>query len=237
MAIVTPSPVLVTITSDLVCPWCWIGLRKLQAAVKVSKVDVDIVWKPFLLRPNTPQEGSPKSGTPTSRVPQGLKQAGAAVGIDFTGLTDRTPNTIDFHATMKYLLDHSKLHQTPFQEAVFEGYFTKGVFPDAKGLMESAKQVGVSDHVQTLWESQELLQDYRQQVQQEAGDASRRGVHGVPSFAFNGGPEAFSGAQDVETFVKYLKQHAAATTQEWDRNRSLQLNVVDSRSSMLPLLI
>ena len=211
MAIVKNPSVLVTITSDLVCPWCWVGLRKLQAASELAKVDVDIIWKPFLLRPNTPQEGSPKDGTATSRVPQRLKEAGKSVGIDFTGLTDRTPNTIDFHATMKYLLE-SKIKQTPFQEAVFDGYFTKGVFPDHQGMMESAKQAGVLDHVQTFLGSQDLLQEYRKQVEAEAADASRRGVHGVPSFAFNGGKEAFSGAQNVETFVNCLKQHANTAT-------------------------
>jgi predicted DsbA family dithiol-disulfide isomerase len=218
---IAPNPsVLVTITSDLVCPWCWVGLRKLQAASEVAKIDVDIVWKPFFLRPDTPQEGSPKGGTtPDSRVPQRLKEAGKLVGIDFTGLTDTTPNTLDFHATMKYLLD-SKVNQTPFQEAVFDGYFTKGVFPDHQGMMESSKQLEeqeVSDHVKTfLLGSQDLLQKYRQQVAEEAREASRRGVHGVPSFAFNGGQEAISGAQDVETFVKFLKQHAATTTATTD---------------------
>jgi predicted DsbA family dithiol-disulfide isomerase len=79
-------------------------------------------------------------------------------------------------------------------------------------MMESANQVGVVDHVKALLESQERLQDYRQQVTKEAGEASRRGVNGVPSFAFNGGKEAFSGAQNVETFVKFLKQHANPVT-------------------------
>jgi predicted DsbA family dithiol-disulfide isomerase len=210
MAIVNPSA-LVTITSDLVCPWCWVGLRKLQAASELAKIDVNIVWKPFLLRPNTPQEGIPKDGTPTSRAPQRLKDAGKLVGIDFTGLTDRTPNTIDFHAIMKYLLD-SKINQTPFQEACFDGYFTKGIFPDHKGMMEHANQVGVADHVKALFESQDVLQEYRQLVTKEASDASRRGVSGVPSFAFDGETEVFSGAQDVEIFVKFLKQHATTDT-------------------------
>ena len=64
----TPSsekaPVDVTITSDLVCPWCWVGLRKLQNASKVTNIPVKVTWKPFMLRPNTPLEGKPKGGTP-----------------------------------------------------------------------------------------------------------------------------------------------------------------------------
>jgi predicted DsbA family dithiol-disulfide isomerase len=96
----------VDITSDLMCPWCWVGLCKLQLAAKETGIATNITWKPFLLRPNIPIEGQPKGGTPESRTGQQLKHAGKSVGIDFTGLTDRTPNTILFHATIKMLQDH-----------------------------------------------------------------------------------------------------------------------------------
>jgi predicted DsbA family dithiol-disulfide isomerase len=79
-------------------------------------------------------------------------------------------------------------------------------------ILISAKQMGVSDHVKALLLSQDMLQKYRQQVTKEAGEASRRGVHGVPSFAFDDGKGAFSGAQNVETFVEFLKQHANTVT-------------------------
>lgn len=198
----------VTITSDLMCPWCWVGLRKLQQASEVAKVDVDITWKPFLLRPDMPVEGKPKSGTPDSRVPSRLKAAGKAVGIDFTGLTDTTPNTIDFHATMKYLLDN-KQDQTPFQEQVFDAYFTQGIFPDQSAMLKLAEKIGVAEYVQTLYQNEGELEKYREAIMVEARDASRRGVHGVPSFAFGSDTkEAFSGAQPVDTFVRHLKYYA-----------------------------
>ena len=88
---VANKAVQVAITSDLMCPWCWVGLRKLQQASKATQIDTVIEWKPFMLRPHIPEEGQLKSDpTPASRVSRHLKQAGKSVDIDFTGLTDRT---------------------------------------------------------------------------------------------------------------------------------------------------
>jgi predicted DsbA family dithiol-disulfide isomerase len=167
-----------------------------------------------MLRPDTPAEGLPKSGTPASRVPARLKASGKAVGIDFTGLTNKTPNTIDFHATMKYLLDE-EVDQTSFQEAVFDAYFTKGNFPDRPAMLKCAEQVGVSKQVKTLYAENDVMENYRHAVVAEADDASRRGVRGVPSFTFGDDKRpAFSGAQNVEMFVSFLKQNAAKLSEE-----------------------
>jgi predicted DsbA family dithiol-disulfide isomerase len=198
----------VTITSDLMCPWCWVGLRKLQQASEEASIGLKIVWKPFLLRPDHPLQGVPKGGTPQSRVPGHLKAAGKAVGIDFTGLTDSTPNTIDFHAVMKYLLD-AGVDQTPFQEAVFRAYFTQGIFPDHDALLTCAESVGVQEQVKSVFEQTEVLVEYRREVVAEARDASMKGIRGVPSFTFGDDARpAFSGAQAVETFVSHLEKHA-----------------------------
>jgi predicted DsbA family dithiol-disulfide isomerase len=223
--IATKNIVNVTITSDLMCPWCWVGLKKLQQASKESDVDVAITWKPFLLRPNLPMEGTPKSGTPASRVGTNLRLAGESVGINFTGLTDRTPNTTLFHATMKYLQEAVHLDSktaTNFHEAVFEGYFTLGVYPNEEGLLKAAAVVDKSSlknknddgedvfgHVEHLYASEqnEILQRLLREVAEEALDASRAGVSGVPTFAFNG-HTAFSGAQPVDNFVRHLLHFA-----------------------------
>mmetsp|Transcript_82070 Transcript_82070/g.123231 ORF Transcript_82070/g.123231 Transcript_82070/m.123231 type:complete len:173 (-) Transcript_82070:61-579(-) len=169
-------------------------------------------------------EGTPKNGTPASRVGARLRQAGESVGINFTGLTDRTPNTTLFHATMKYLQEDVKLDSktaTEFHEAVFEGYFTLGVYPDEAGLLKAAAVVDKSrsvknddaapvyGHVEHLYASEqhETLQRLLQEVAEEALEASRAGVSGVPTFAFNG-HTAFSGAQPVDSFVRHLMHFA-----------------------------
>jgi len=209
----TSNPVVdVDITSDLMCPWCWVGLRKLQAASKETGIAVNINWKPFLLRPNIPAEGQPKGGTPESRAGQQLKNAGKAVGINFTGLTDRTPSTVLFHATMEMLQENrtvSKESVTLFHEAVFEGYFTLGIFPDKDGLLKAARNMSDGDEdavyraIEDLFQDDARLYDYSETVKGEAFEESARGVTGVPFFAFNGRP-AFSGAQPVPTFASYL---------------------------------
>lgn len=206
-----------TMTSDLMCPWCWVGLRKLQDAAEKSGVEVGIVWKPFLLRPNMPVEGILKSDpTPESRVNYRLKQAGQEVGINFTGLTDRTPNTTLFHAVMKYLQDHLRMDAklvTAYHESVFEGYFTLGEFPDESGLLKAAKRVPrkgdvLEHHLVALFQDEDHLQRLKEDVTQEARAASRRGISSVPTFEFSKGI-VFSGAQPVATFEAAMHQITA----------------------------
>lgn len=204
----------VTITSDLMCPWCWIGLRKLQQASRETKIPIQVKWKPFQLGPNIPEEGKLKGGTPASRVGDHLASQGQSVGIKFTGLTDRTPNTALFHATIKYLQDVVTLSSetvTEFHEVVFEGYFTLGIFPNQEGILNVSKKVkdaAVHDHVANLYKNPSTLSQLMKGVAREARDARHRGVDGVPTFAFGGDSNAFSGAQPVATFVQYLERYA-----------------------------
>ena len=169
-----------------------------------------------MLRPNTPEEGVPKSDpTPASRVSKRLKLAGQDVGIDFTGLTDRTPNTALFHAAIKYIQDEQKMSPakvTAFHEAVFEGYFTLGEFPDQSGLLKAASRVE-NEHGSLVKTMEDFLQDSKKlealkyEVMQEAQAASYAGVSGVPTFSING-KTLFSGAQPVEIFENVLKEFA-----------------------------
>ena len=208
----------VAMTSDLMCPWCWVGLRKLQEASKNTNIETVITWKPYLLRPNIPIEGVPKADpTPASRVGQHLKIAGKHVGIDFTGLTDRTPNTVLFHAIMEYLQHDLELDPklvTTFHEAVFEGYFTLGEFPDERGFLAAARRVdqqygdlNLQQSITALLQDSPKLMSLQKLALAEARAASRRGVSSVPTFEMNGEP-VFSGAQPVATFEAALKEFA-----------------------------
>ena len=80
---------------------------------------MSIAWRPFLLRPNTPLEGTPKApDTPDNpRVGTRMKQAGAAVGIDFTGKCDRAPNSVGAHTLIKFL--EGKPGQNQLAEILF----------------------------------------------------------------------------------------------------------------------
>jgi len=82
----------IDIISDLMWPWCWVGKRKLEKVITNSpNVEVEVNWKPYFLRPNHPREGveKPPNTLDNPRVGQRMKQAGEAVGINFTGKCDR----------------------------------------------------------------------------------------------------------------------------------------------------
>jgi len=226
--------VAVTITSDLMCPWCWIGLEKLQQASRESRIPINITWKPFLLRPSIPETtGQPKGGTPSSRVGAHMYSQGKAVGIDFTGLTDHAPNSVLFHATLKYLQDVIQLDSetvTAFHVDVFEAYFTLGIFPGTKeGILKNVKDPTVRRHVEDLYynnsddddnvkngRTMSQLEQLKREVVEEAKHASlQEGVTGVPTFAFGGDKAAFSGAQHVDTFARYLNHYASAADDDF----------------------
>ena len=217
----TNPTVTVSITSDLVCPWCWVGLKNLQEAAKRASVETKITWKPYLLRPNTPEEGSFKGGTPESRVPSRLRSVGESVGIHFTGLTDRTPNTSLFHATILALQTSkepiSESDVTAYHEEVFMGYFTLGIFPDKVGLLSAAKKVEnlvVYKEILDLLDDRDRTREMQRQVYKEAAENAAQGISGVPTFAFDDDVPAFSGAQPVEIFMRYLNMYAGGKQEE-----------------------
>ena len=177
------------------------GLRKLrEAATLGSGRQLEISWEPFQLRPNTPVEGIPKPAG--KRVGAHLKEAGATVGIDFTGLTDRTPNTLLFHATMTDLKSDADT-QTAFQKEAFNAYFTRGVFPDKEGLLDCAQRAGVLEKVSALYADEKRLEDLASVATKSVEDSLAMGISGVPFFFINGKP-AFSGARDPTDFLPYF---------------------------------
>jgi predicted DsbA family dithiol-disulfide isomerase len=110
------------------------------------------------------------------------------------------------------LQDHpsiSKESVTTFHEAVFEAYFTGGIFPDKDGVLKATRNMKGKDKeevyaaIDEFYNDGERLYDYSEQVKYEAQEGSARGVTGVPFFEFNGRP-AFSGAQSISTFARHL---------------------------------
>jgi predicted DsbA family dithiol-disulfide isomerase len=130
--------------------------------------------------PNTPE--NPRAGAR-------MKAAGAAVGIDFTGLTDRYPNTLLAHCLLKYA-EGDPAAQDRLSEILFRHYFTDGLFPDAANLRAAAAEAGLADVDAAL----EWIETPENQsvVKAEGVGYSRSGISGVPFFIVNGEP-AFSG--------------------------------------------
>lgn len=190
------------------------GKRNLEKAIQsvAHHTDVEVRWHPFFLRHNIPLEGVAKApATPDNpRVGARMKAAGAAVGIDFTGKTDRYPNTIMAHRLLTYAERAGPKMQNRVQEVLFRGYFTDGVYPDVDGCSAMAAECGMDrDAVRRYLESD---QD-RQSVVAQAEAASRAGITGVPFFVVDGAPMG-SGAQPPEAFVEQFSRQQAPGREE-----------------------
>lgn len=166
---------------------------------------MDISWRPFFLRPNMPADGRLKEERdPKKRAGARLKAAGARAGIDFTGLTDRSPNSTLAHSLMKHVLDTDGPGiQNKLSEILFRHYFTDGRYPNAENVRAAAVEAGVKDVDAAM--AAAVDPSVQGAVKQEARYYSREGVSGVPFFLVDGKP-AFSGAQPKEAFKKVLEQ-------------------------------
>lgn len=227
----------VKVTADLLCAWCYIGLKKLQMA-HGDDIEVAITFRPFLIQPHIPAAGVPTGGTPETRVSDELREAAAKVGLTITGLCNRTPDSKLFHACVERLqqaaaeassaevkddesLDDGsesdeagRIAQSDvvqFYEAVLEGYHTNGIYPDQDGLMlaamRCARKATIASILRGLFADDLALLELKDKVHEEAMSAIREGVLSVPHFKFNN-RKTFSGAQPMETFALFEETYA-----------------------------
>jgi len=119
------------------------------------------------------------------------------VGIDFTGKTDRSPNTLVSHALLEYTLEkHGSAKQNEVQEELFRAYFTNGIYPDVPSLTSIGVSCGLDGkEVERVITDPGKLKNVQELVHRNYGVVDG----GVPFFVINGQP-AFSGAQDPSTF-------------------------------------
>ncbi|XP_033637892.1 uncharacterized protein YwbO-like [Asterias rubens] len=190
----------IDVVSDVICPWCWVGKRRLETAINQNKDKYDFVvrWEPFLLRPGTPEDGTPKPpGFPSASALQRIQEAGKAVGIDFTLKSDRIPRTVLAHTLLEFAKEtEGGNKQNDLQEAIFKGFFTDGLLPDEETLLMFAQAVGLDTE-----KARTFIRDdaHQKETFNRAVNWSQRGVTGVPMFFMNG-HATFSGAQDVDIF-------------------------------------
>ncbi len=210
------NAVTIDILFDPICPWCFIGKRRLEEAIR-ERPDIDVTsrWRPFLLNPEIPREGIDRtaylvrkfgSEERVRRVYGAIEEAGLSVEIDFAfDRIKQTPNTVDAHRLIRFADLPGKADATA--EALFHNYFVNGknigerdvLFGIAENLnldMKSLKEYLNSD------EDIELIYD-------ENANAHRMGVNGVPSFLFNG-HIAISGAQEPPVLARMLDAALAA---------------------------
>jgi predicted DsbA family dithiol-disulfide isomerase len=213
---VTGQPLSIDVVSDVVCPWCYLGKRRLESALtQTPEIDVTIRWKPFRLDATIPPEGIPrrvylerKFGSVEGIQPMHdrLAEFGKAEGIDFRfDRIERSPNTVAAHRLVRWA-EHDGAADAVV-EALFRAYFTEGRdIGDADVLADVAATAGLDpDRVKERLASGED----QAEVEAEVVSAYRIGVTGVPCFIVDR-RYAIIGAQEASTLAGALTDIAAA---------------------------
>lgn len=203
-------PLQIDVISDVVCPWCYIGKRKLERALELYRErrpaaePPRVAWRPFQLNPDMPEAGvdrgeylERKFGGRSTEIYARVTAAGAQVGIPFAfDKVTRQPNTIAAHSLIMLAADAGL--QDAVVEALFRAYFIDGRDLTAnETLSELACAAGLArEEVEACLASAQA----REKVQAEDGQARRINVEGVPFFVFDR-RYAVSGAHDPEVLV------------------------------------
>ena len=205
------NELVIEITSDFVCPWCYIGEVRLEKALKQidSGVKVRRAWRPYELNPDMPGGGMDRkeyltkkfgSAERLNEIDERLKALGADDGIDMhPDLIRISPNTRMAHRVMWLAAKDGKADA--LARLIFKSYFTEGRnIGDADLLAELAGKVGLDVKATRLFlAGTEGLEEVKQ-MEQEAKD---RGINAVP-FTVIGGSEEMHGALEVHDIVDSL---------------------------------
>ena len=197
----------IDIISDVVCPWCFIGKRRLERALVMRpEIAAEITWRPFQLNPDMPAEGMARAdyiatkfgdSGHSRRIHQTIAEAGATVGIDFAfDKIKRSPNTRNAHRLIRYAAKQGVAAEVVTR--LFEGYFLEGCdVGDLATLAKIAAEAGLDER-----EARAFLagDGERDEIVAEDRNARRLGVNAVPCFIF-AGQYAISGAQEPEFFL------------------------------------
>jgi len=204
----------IDIVSDVVCPWCTIGYKRLEKAISELGIEnqIDIEWQPFELNPNMPAEGqnviehiTEKYGATLEQQKasqQHMKAAGDELGFKFDYFDDmRMVNTFDAHILLEYAKDFNKQTELKMQ-------LTKAFFSDRKDvskkeiLKEALLEVGLNaEDALAKLDNEEARLDIRN----KQNYWKSLGVNSVPTIVFNR-KSAVTGAQPVDTFKQVLSE-------------------------------
>lgn len=195
---------------DLVCPWCYLGLRRLMRTLR-RRPDVltDIVWRPFLLNPDMPRTGLPRADyvvrkfggeERARRLYASITEIGRAEVLEFRfDRIRRTPSSVDAHRLVRWAAAYGR--GADLVEALFAAHFTDGRdIGDAHVLADVAVACGLDGRAASLFLASDAETDA---VHAENLRAHRLGINGVPCFVI-GGRHAIAGAQEPEVIERLL---------------------------------
>lgn len=217
-------PVTIEMVSDLACPWCWLGLRRLQAARTIaSEVETVVLFRAYELDPTIPAEGvdyksymKPRVGSATEgdtgdqpsrfrAMRTALEEYGADEGIpfDFAGMTWR-PNTLNAHRLVRWAQGQNKGAEA--KEALFNAYFAQHHDIGSHDVLATiAEEIGLEREIVEKLLSSDADVDA---VRQEEATFQQMGVRGVPTYIGNRSI-AVQGAESAEKLARFIRTMAA----------------------------
>ena len=216
------KPVRIDIVSDVVCPWCFIGKKRLESAVAMKPdVPVELHWRPYFLNDWIPREGISREEYLTTKfggvdrykgIAQRVAAAAQAEGLTYAmDKIARQPNTLDAHRLIRWAGEIGKAAE--MKQTLMDFYFTQGAdLTDRDTLVRAASAVGLNaDETRAALASDKDVAE----IEREAEAAKEAGIQGVPMFIFDG-KFAVSGAQAPETLAEAIERasHQSADAAE-----------------------
>ncbi|GAA4533753.1 DsbA family protein [Chelativorans composti] len=211
------TPITVQVYSDVVCPWCFLGMRNLlDAWPRVGHDAMKVEWRPFILDPNIPAGGVDRQQYMLSKfgskeridaAHDRLREMGAQVGLafDFDAIKV-SPNTLDAHRLIHWAGRHGPERQSALVARLFRAYFQEGKDVGNRDvLVQCATDAGMdAAHARELLETDA----HRKDVLEAVAAAQRMGITGVPCFILEN-RYVISGAQPAEVLEDAIRQVAA----------------------------
>jgi len=209
------KPLKIDVVSDVVCPWCYIGKKRIEDALaQVPDVPVDVRFRPFFLNPWVPREGISREDYLTTKfgsvdaykgIAGRVVAAAGEEGLTYRpDLVKRQPNTIDCHRLIRWAEAIGKAPE--MKQRLMELYFRDGGdLTQTDVLVQAASEIGLdADDVRRRLATDEDVD----LISGQAQEASDKGISGVPTFVL-AQKYAISGAQPAELLARAIRQVSA----------------------------
>jgi len=205
-----PARLVIEIVYDFVCPWCYLGVKRLSFLLaRRQDLGVDLVWRPFLLNPDMPRSGMSRANymirkfgaeDRARRLYASIAELGAAEGIVFNFASiRRTPNSVDAHRLVRYAARFGAADG--LVDRIFSAHFIEGLDIGSHALLSRlAAEQGLDAAAAEVFLA---ASDGTEFVHAENLHAHRLGINGVPCFLIDG-EHAIAGAQESEVLERLI---------------------------------
>lgn len=204
----------VEIWSDVMCPFCYIGKRKFEAALNAfpEKDSIQVVWRSFELNPSLQYKPGRDSYSYLAeikgqtmdwsvKIHNNLTQSAKSIGLDYNFEKTKITNSFDAHRVIQLAKKYNLTNEV--EERFFKAYFTDGeLMSDHETLIRLAAEAGLNkDEVTASLETDQFTEEVRKDI----AEARRLGINGVPFFVLDQ-KYGVSGAQDTSVFTETLQK-------------------------------